>query len=175
MTSVEWPWSYLTSGWETRNESTFRSGGGKPSADARRCARPGVGWSAGPLQRGLGMRWVDDAECLDEFESGVVGTEAEVHPAAVGHNRRSISSRLAATPPAVAATRYHRARCTGWRPLSHGGNASRASAAACRAARRRQQRFEDRPLSVGHRRRVHRATMSTRRVGRARRAWRDRR
>ena len=26
---------------------------------------------------------------------------------------------------AVAATRYHRARCTGWRPLSHGGNASR--------------------------------------------------
>ena len=33
-------------------------------------------------------------------------------------------SRLAGTPPAVAATRYHRARCTGWRPLSHGGNAS---------------------------------------------------
>jgi len=125
VTSVEWPWCYLTSGWETGNESTFRSGAGKPSADARRCARPGVGWSAGPLQRGLGMRWVDDAECLDEFESGVVGTEAEVHPAAEGHNRRSISSRLAATPPAVAATRYHRARCTGWRPLSHGGNASR--------------------------------------------------
>ena len=25
----------------------------------------------------------------------------------------------------VAATRYHRARCTGWRPLSQGGNASR--------------------------------------------------
>ena len=50
-----------------------------------------------------------------------------------------------------------------------------SSAAACRAARRRQQRFEDRPLCVGHRRRVHRATMSARRVGRARRAWRDRR
>ena len=49
-----------------------------------------------------------------------------------------------------------------------------SSAAACRAARRRQQRFEDRPLCVGHRRRVHRATMSARRVGRARRAWRDR-
>ena len=34
-------------------------------------------------------------------------------------------SRLAGTPSAVAATRYHRARCTGWRPLSHGSNASR--------------------------------------------------
>lgn len=90
--------------------------------DARGRGSDGV---RGPLQRGLGMRWVDDAECLDEFESGVVGTEAEVHPAAEGHNRRSISSRLAGTPPAVAATRYHRARCTGWRPLSHGGNASR--------------------------------------------------
>jgi len=50
-----------------------------------------------------------------------------------------------------------------------------SSTAACRAARRRQQRFEDRPLCVGRRRRVHRATMSARRVGRARRAWRDRR
>ena len=40
-----------------------------------------------------------------------------------------------------------------------------SSAAACRAARRSQQRFQDRPLCVGHRRRVHRATMSARRVG----------
>ena len=64
--------------------------------DARGRGSDGV---RGPLQRGLGMRWVDDAECLDEFESGVVGTEAEVHPAAEGHNRRSISSRLAGTPP----------------------------------------------------------------------------
>ena len=50
-----------------------------------------------------------------------------------------------------------------------------SAAAACRAARCGQQRFEGRPLCVGDRRRVHRATMSARRVGRARRAWRNRR
>jgi hypothetical protein len=112
------------------------------------------------------------------------------HPRSVAQRVEAALSRSAAGPAGE-----HRVHRRGWRELHrqlpprdttardvqdgvHYRTAAMllgSSAAACRAARRSQQRFEDRPLGVGHRPRVHRATMSARRMRRARWAWRDRR
>ena len=90
---------------------------------------------------------------LDRGTVSAAGTVCESMIAAVGHRSRPArtrsrsrsASRMRCHPPlrvqraktaytvaaggnstgSCRATRYHRARCAGWRPLPHGGNASR--------------------------------------------------
>ena len=56
-------------------------------------------------------------------------------------------SLLAGTPPAAAATRYHRAPRRGSHPLSPGGNTSRVFRRGLWCCPARQQRLQHRPLS----------------------------